>query len=187
MRPAIILRWLFCALGLALAAGCAHYQLGTDSKLSFRTIYIAPVKDSANIPQAAAPFSTQIRETLIHDSRVTVVADPSSADVTLTVDLRRYGRRVATVRRDDTGLARSFDVEVEAVCTLRDNRTGKNLFEKRSVTATREIFTSDAPTERGANGQPIFVSRQLQAEYQTMPLLASSLADRVAHAVLDVW
>lgn len=182
-----ILRWLMGAMIIAAFGGCAHYQLGTEGKLTFQSIYVEPIHDSANVPQATALFSTQLREALLRDGRVIVVAAPEAADVMLSVNLTRYGRRVATVRRDDTGLARSFDVDIDAVCTLRDNRSGKNLFEKRLVTATREIFTSDAPTELNQAGKPIFVSRQLQAEYQTLPLLAAALADRVAHATLDVW
>lgn len=187
MRSVKFFCWLAATVLGMFSAGCANYQLGTGGKLSFGSLYIEPVKDSANIPQATALFSTQLRDALLRDGRVTLATSPDSADATLQVDLRRYGRKVATVRRDDTGLARSFDIEVEAICSLRDNRTGKALFEKRPVNATREIFTSDAPTEFGTNGQPIFVSRQLQAEYQTLPLLASTLADRVAHAALDVW
>ncbi|HEU5080463.1 MAG TPA: LPS assembly lipoprotein LptE [Opitutaceae bacterium] len=174
----------FCA---AFLSGCGHYQLGTTGKLTFSTIYVEPVKDSANIPQASALFSTQLRQTLLRDSRIQLSNSPESADVTLSVDLRSYDRRLATSRRDDTGLARSFDINISAVCNLRDNRTGQMLFEHRSVEATREIFTSDAPSEFAPDGSPIFVSRQLQAEYQTLPLLAESLADRVSHAVLDVW
>lgn len=187
MRSASLLRCCIGALFFFAGLGCANYQLGTSGKLTFQSIYVEPVRDTANIPQATALFSTQVRQALLRDGRITLANSPETADVTLQVDLRRYGRTVATVRRDDTGLARSFDIEVEAVCTLRDNRTGQALFEKRPVNATREIFTSDAPTERGPNGQPIFVSRQLQAEYQNLPLLASALADRVAHAALDVW
>ena len=182
------LLWLLTAGLLSVfSTGCAHYQLGTSGTLSFRSIYVEPVKDSANIPQATALFSTQLRDALLRDGRVTLATSPDAADAILQVDLRRYGRRVATVRPDDTGLARSFDIEIEAICTLHDNRSGKTLFEKRAVNATREIFTSDAATERAPNAQPIFVSRQLQAEYQTLPLLASALADRVAHTTLDVW
>lgn len=187
MRFAPSLRWLAGLSFALLASACANYQLGTSGKLTFQSIYVEPVHDTANIPEATALFSTQVRQALLRDGRVSLANSPESADVTLQVDLRKYGRRVATVRRDDTGLARSFDIEVEAVCTLHDNRSGKALFEKRPVNATREIFTSDAPTERAPNGQPLFVSRQLQAEYQNLPLLASALADRVAHAALDVW
>lgn len=187
MRSISKLTWFIGALLAAVFSGCSNYQLGTQGKLSFRSLYVAPVKDTANIPQATALFTTQLRDALLRDGRISLATSPESADATLEVDLTQYGRRVATVRRDDTGLARSFDIEVHAVCTLRDNRSGKALFERRSVSTTREIFTSDEPTDRGNNGQPIFVSRQLQAEYQNMPLLASSLADRVAHAALDVW
>lgn len=187
MRSVPLLSWCIAAVLTLLGSGCANYQLGTTGKLSFQSIYVEPVRNSADIPEATALFSTQVRQALLRDGRVTLANSANTADATLLVDLRRYGRRVAAVRRDDTGLARSFDIEVEAVCTLRDNRSGKTLFEKRPVSATREIFTSDAPTERGPNGQPIFVSRQLQAEYQNLPLLASTLADRVAHAALDVW
>ncbi|PTY07255.1 hypothetical protein DB347_08075 [Opitutaceae bacterium EW11] len=169
------------------AAGCAHYQLGTQGKLTFQSIYVEQVGNSAGIPQATPLFTAQVRNALLRDGRVSLASGPESADVTLSVDLKNYARHVATVRRSDTGLARTFDIDLEAVCTLRDNRTGKTLFEKRPVSATREVFTSDAPVERGPNGQPIFVSRQVSAEYQTLPLLAETLADRVSHAVLDVW
>ncbi len=173
--------------GLLASSGCVHYQLGTDGKLTFQSIYIALVHDSANVPQATALFTTQIREAFLKDGRVQLATSAASADVTLTVDLRNFERRVATVERSDTGLARSFDLDLEAVCTLVDNHTNKMLFEKRPVTVTREIFTTPTQIQRAPNGQPIFESDQLQAEYQTMPLLAQSLGDRVAHAVLDVW
>jgi hypothetical protein len=172
---------------LICASGCANYQLGTEAKLDFKSVYVAPVENAANIPQATALFGTQIRDALLRDGRVTLATSPESADAVLTVDLRNYSRRVATVRRNDTGLARSFDIELQALCTLKDTRSGKIYFADRPVTATREVFTSDGNVERNANGEPIFVSRQLQAEYQTLPILASTLADRIAHAVLDVW
>jgi hypothetical protein len=178
--------FLGCVSALYLA-GCAHYQLGTEGKLTFQTIYVTPVHDSANVPQATALFTAQIREAFLRDGRVQLANSPESADVTLSIDLRNYDRRVATVQRADTGLARSFDLDLEAVCTLLDNRSRKLLFEKRPITVTREIFTTASPLQLAPNGQPIFVSEQLQAEYQTMPLLAQSLADRVSHAVLDVW
>jgi hypothetical protein len=187
MSFARLFSWIVGASILLLAPSCAHYQLGTSGKLGFQTIYVDQVQNTANLPQATALFATQIREALLRDGRVTLATSPESADVVLHVDLNNYARRVATVRRSDTGLARSFDIELQALCTLKDNRSGKNLFEKRPIAATREVFTSDSNVERGASGEPIFVSRQLQAEYQTLPLLASALADRVSHAVLDVW
>ena len=163
------------ALGALLAlalAGCAHYQLGTGGRLTFATIYVAPVGNRAPVPQAQALVATAIREALLRDGRVTLVDSPGAADVTLRVDLTGYEREMTAARAADTGLARKFALHLHARCTLTDNRTHRPLFAGRDLTATRDAFTD---------------SGQLQAEYQTLPLLATALADEVAHAVLDVW
>jgi hypothetical protein len=178
----VVMRWLTplaTVICLGFSAGCAHYQLGTEGKLSFHTLYITPVENKAKLPQSVAVVSTQIREAFIHDGRVTVVDSPADADATLTVSLSKYGRDVTSARPDDTGLARKFDLNLTAVCTLRDNRTGKTLFEKREIAVDQEIFTTATPQQKDSN--------QLQAEYQALPLLAASLAQKVAHTTLDVW
>jgi len=178
----VVMRWFapFVALaGLGLYTSCAHYQLGTEGKLSFHTLYITPVENKAKLPQSVAVVSTQIREAFLHDGRVTVVDSPSEADATLTVSLSKYGRDVTSARPDDTGLARKFDLNLTAICTLRDNRSGKTLFEKREIMVDQQIFTTATPQQKDSN--------QLQAEYQALPLLASSLAQKVAHTTLDVW
>ena len=72
----------------------------------------------------------------------------------------------------DTGLARKFALNLRAACTLTDNRTGKPLFTNHEIRVTKDAYTD---------------SGQLQAEYQTLPLLAGELAGKVAHTVLDVW
>jgi len=155
-----------------LLAACAHYQLGTDGKLAFATLYIEPVENKALLPQASALVSTQLRDSLLRDGRVTLVNDPAQADAVLHVTLTNYSRAQTAARSDDTGLARKFQLTLLAVCTLRDNHTGKVLFENRPVNAVKEAYTD---------------SGQLQSEYNTLPLLAASLADSIAHAVLDVW
>jgi len=165
-------RGAFVALLALLAAGCAHYRLGTEGRLAFATVYVAPVENDAALPQAAALIGTQLREALLRDGRVSLAASPEAADATLSVTLAGYGREVATVRPGDTGLARKFDLTLDARCTLRDNRTGRAFFEARPVSVRRQAFTDDG---------------QLQSEYQTLPLLAAALADRISHAVLDVW
>jgi hypothetical protein len=167
----------FCSVLCLLASvlwlgGCSHYQLGTGGKLTFRTLYVAPVANKTLLPQAQALLSTQLRETFARDGRVSLVNSPDAADATLTVVINDYHRDVAAVREGDTGLARKFNLVLGATCTLRDNRAAKNLFAERPVSATREAFTD---------------SGQLQAEYQTLPLLADALSAKIAHAALDVW
>lgn len=157
---------------VAALAGCSHYQLGTRSELAFSSLYIAPVGNEATVPQAVALVTREVRLAFLRDGRVQLAASPEAADAVLTVTLADYGREMTTSRARDTGLARKFDVTLAAVCTLTDARTGEIYFTDRPITSTRQVFTDEG---------------QLPAEYQTLPQLAQLLADRVAHAVLDVW
>ena len=154
------------------ACGCAHYKLGTGGTPTFRTLHVEPVANRTLLPQSQPLLSARLRETFARDGRVALANSSAGADATLTVVINTYHREVAAVREGDTGLARKFNVTLGAACTLRDNRTGRAIFENRPVSATREVFTD---------------SGQLQAEYQTLPLLADALAAKVAHATLDVW
>ena len=175
------MRHLLAAFTLTLLffTGCSHYQLGTEGKLTFTRLYIAPVENEAALPQVAAVFSTQLRDAFLRDGRVVLVNTSEEADATLTVSLNQYTRNVATSRADDTGLARKFELTIYSHCTLRDNRSNAALFEKRPINVTRQLFTTPTPTATESD--------QLQAEYNLMPVLAGALADRVAHTVLDVW
>ena len=158
-------------LGL-LTAGCAHYQLGTGSQPGFQSLFVEPVANRTLVPQAQALISNQLRTGFARDARVRLVNTPTGADAVLSVALTGYRREVAAVREGDTGLARKFNVTLEATCTLRDQRTGKLIFENRPIQAVREVFTDGG---------------QLQSEYQVLPLLAEALAAKVTHAALDVW
>ena len=175
MSRLFALRLLPFALGLILAAGCSHYELGTGAKLGFSTVYIEPVAIQAQIPQAREIISTQLREAFSRDGRVTLVNSAEEADVTLRVVLTDYRRDQASAREDDTGLARKFNLILYASCTLHDNRGGaggKDLLSNRPVSVQREAFTD---------------SGQTMSEYETLPILAESLADEVANTVLDTW
>lgn len=160
------------AAALLLATGCANYQLGTGATPSFRTLHLEPVANKTLLPQAQAIVSTRLRETFARDGRVGLANTTAGTDATLSVTITDYRREIAAVREGDTGLARKFNVTLGVTCTLRDNRSGKVIFENRPLSAVREVFTD---------------SGQLQAEYQTLPLLAEALATKVAHAALDVW
>lgn len=161
-----------CVAALFTGAGCAHYRLGTGSEVSFRTLYVEPVANRTLLAQSQPIVSTRLREAFARDGRVRLANSAGAADASLTIIITQYGREIAAVREGDTGLARKFNVTLGVTCTLRDTRTGKVLFENRPILAVREVFTD---------------SGQLQAEYQTLPLLAEALATKVVHAALDVW
>jgi hypothetical protein len=162
-------------------AGCSHYQVGTGGRLDFTTVYVAPVANKTMLPQAQAVMTTQLRDALEKDGRISLVNSPQAADVTLSVVLVDYHRDVAAVREADTGLASKFTLTLGATCTLHDNRNGRAFFKNRPVSVERDVFTD--------SGQPWspLTGDQLQAEYNTVPLLAESLGSKVAHTVLDVW
>ena len=172
-----------CALLLSLVLGCSHYRLGTSSPLPFATLYVAPTTLKILLPQAQAITTAQIRAAFLRDSRITLVNSPEAADAILEVEISDYRRDVATQRRDDTGLARKFTLNLITRCTLKDNRSGKTYFTHREVSVRRDAYTdSQLSLPSGTE-----VSGQLQAEFQTFPLLADALAEKVAHTVLDVW
>jgi len=109
------------------------------------------------------------------------VNSSEAADVTLSVVITDYHRETVAVRETDTGLANKLALILTATCSLHDNRSGKMLFADRVVSVQRRAFTDNGiPSTTGAGDQ-------LQSEYNTMPLLAESLAGRLAHTVLDVW
>jgi len=167
-----MVRLALSLVALMFATSCANYQLGSGGSPTFRTLYIEPVANKTLLPQSQPLLSTQLRERFARDGRVSLGTSSADSDVTLTVVIDQYFRDVAAVREGDTGLARKFNVTIGARCTLRENRTGRLIFTNRPITAMREVFTD---------------SGQLQAEYQTLPLLADALAAKVAHAALDIW
>jgi hypothetical protein len=175
--------WGLLLVSALLAQGCEHYRLGAGPAPSFGTLYVEAAKNKTKLAQTQVTVSAMVREAFIRDGRVQVVDSPSEADATLEVTLVNYRRDNAANREDDTGLARKFTLRLTANCSLRDNRSGKMLFDGRVIEVQREAFT-----DNGLGSVPFGTSNdQLQSEYNTLPLLASLLSDRVTHAVLDVW
>lgn len=169
MRLALFASLAALALGLA---SCANYRLGTGSDTPYATVHVAVVKSDVLLSQAAALVSTQVREAFIKDGRVRLVDSAADADAVLTLTLDDYHRDVTVARADDTGLARRFDLVLQARAALVDQRTKQVIFANRPLKVTRGAFTD---------------SGQLQSEYQALPLLADQLAERALHAVLDRW
>jgi|GEM_PF-154354 len=184
------------ALGGLFSVGCG-YQLGTPqaAPLAFSTLYVAPVKMRALIPQADAILTGALRETFVRDGRVTLAAKPDSAGAVLEITIRNYRRETATADPDDTGLARKFTLVLLAEATLRtgdDERVsldgaphGVSASETDASSSTRKAYFTARPIEVRRD---IFADGgQQQAEYQLLPLLAQDLADKALHAVLDTW
>ncbi len=169
MRLVVLLSLAAVALGLV---SCANYHLGTGAEPSFQTLHVTIVKSDVLLPQAVALVTTQVRETFIKDGRVRLVDSAAEADAELTLTLEEYRREQTVARADDTGLARRYDLILQARASLLDRREKKIVFANQPLTVTRGVFTD---------------SGQLPSEYQTLPLLAEQLAERALHATLDTW
>lgn len=165
--------------GLLAVTGCSHYQLGTGAQVKFDTLFIPPVTNQANLPQAIALVTTQVRESFNRDGRVRLVASADEADAVLLINLVSYHRGRLTTQRADTGLARKFEMTLTADCTLSLAGEDKPLFKNQRINAVRQLFAD-------GDAGPAF-DGQLQAQYQNLPLLAETLADKVKSATLDVW
>lgn len=174
-----LLTGLFLTVLLGLT-GCSHYQMGTGVRAKFDTLFIPPVTNEANLPQAIALVTTEVRETFLRDGRVRLVASEDEADAVLRVNIVGY-RRDRLVSQDiDTGLTRKFSMILTADATLTLAGEDKPLFENRRFVAERQMFT-----DGNAAGAPY--DGQLQAQYQNLPLLAETLAGQLKSASLDVW
>ncbi len=159
-------------LAVFLNAGCSHYRLGQPTKLPFRTLYVVPVANNSYAPQVQVPLTNDIVQSFLRDGTVQITKDKHTADVVLAVTISDYKRNVSTTREDDTFLARSYDVTLEAECTLTDQRTDKVYFENRNVSATNEVF---------------FDSGFQSDEYQDIPKLTRELGREVRDLVLSNW
>ena len=164
-----LLSAVFCVLALS---GCAGYQLGTGTAPKFGTLFVAPVASEALIPQARVELTTHVREAFIRDGRVKLVSSAEAADAVLAITVAGYNRTVTVSRPDDTGLARRFDLNLQARATLLNNRGQEPWFTDRVFEIKRGVMTDDG---------------LVPAEYQILPVLAESLATEAVHAVLDTW
>jgi outer membrane lipopolysaccharide assembly protein LptE/RlpB len=173
-RPARPPLWGLGALGLLWLGltACGHYHLGPGGAGEIRTLFIAPVGQTRDLPQANALITTAVREAFLRDGRVRLASSPAAADAVLTLNLGDYRRETATVQAADTGLARKFDLMLDVTARLESPRDGRVWFAARSLPVRRQAYVDQG---------------QLQAEYQALPHLAAALADQVVHAVLDVW
>ena len=152
-------------------SGCASYHLGQSAETPFRTLYIEPVSNRSFAPQAQTLLNENLIEAFLRDGNVRIV-DKSQAEATLRVTLTRYDREIAARQENDTFLGRTFGVTLEAQVSLLDNLTGNIYISSRTLTANDNILIDD--------GLP-------QSEYQTMPVLTRSLAQKIKNTVISVW
>jgi hypothetical protein len=167
------------AFALISLSGCKSYQLGHPAELPFETIYVAPAKNDSYAPQAQALLSSAVRSAMIRDGRVELIAEPDQADAILEITLSDYNRRGGTRDPQDTSVAQDYDLSLEVMIDLYDQRSGTYLIEsKRLVDSTIAYLSNDYTGE---------ISGLAQSETQAMPRLARDLGRKIVDKVLSTW
>ena len=181
-----ILRSVFALLAtfaLSFFVGCQSYQLGHPTELPFETIYIQPAKNDSFAPQAQTLVSTQVREAVIRDGRVRLIADQSAADAVLQMTVTDYTRRASARRQDDTEAAQNFDLTLRLQLDLYDQRNDNYFFKGRQVEARTTGYLNNP---YAAAGTPD-TQGLIQSEYNAMPRLARELGRKAANELLSAW
>lgn len=179
IHPPVLLAAL---LALSFLAGCANYQLGDSAPPPFRTLYIKPADNDSFAPLAVARISAGIREAIIRDGRVDLLAKEEDAEAVLSVKLTDYRRTAVTRDSSDTVRARDFNIHLKAELTLYDQRTGDFYFRDRPVSANTSAYVGNPYGGGGAAG-----SDYQQAENMAMPRLARDIARKTIDTVLGNW
>jgi len=163
--------------------GCKSYQLGSPTELPFQSIFVKPVTNDSFAPQAQTLLSSQIRDAIIRDGRLKLVTSEDEADAVLLVNLTDYDRRAASRNRNDTVIARDFDLNLTADVSLYNQNAGDYYFEDREIRERSNAYTNNPYLDSAATDPQDF----LQAEYNAMPRLTRDLARKIADEILSPW
>lgn len=175
--------FIFAALVLCISTGCKSYQLGHPSELPFETIFVQAAKNDSFAPQAQAIVSSKVREAMIRDGRVKLIAKESEADVVLVMTLTDFSRKEGPRRQDDTEVAQDYDLSLHLQLDLYDQREGSYLFQGRKVEAKTKAYVDNPfATKWSRNTQSL-----IQSEYNAIPRLARELGQKAADEVLSAW
>ncbi|MEM8867141.1 MAG: LPS assembly lipoprotein LptE [Verrucomicrobiota bacterium] len=180
--PIAYLALCLSALALLLTSGCRSYQLGHAGELPYDSIFVKPAQNNSYAPQAQALLSSDLRQKILRDTRVKLVATEANADVILYIDIVDYDRRPTARSEADTVVARDFDLTLTARCSLYDQENGRYLFQNREVSQRTNAYTENPYAQTLAEQQGF-----LQSEYNAMPLLTRDLAQKIADEVLRTW
>ena len=162
--------WLAAATFLlTLFSGCAHYQMGAANNPPFSTIYVAPAKTSAIIPQAQTVLTEQVRTALAQAGFK--LASEDYADVLLNLTLSDTAIQPAATASNDSGLGASYDVQLLVTYSL-ERQGGKALFSNRTASARQTVFAADGFS---------------QAKTQAVPVITRRLATKIADDVASTW
>ncbi len=155
---------------VALAAGCAGYQLGPSNgqRAGEKTIQVVPFVNRTPEARLGDAVTSAVRKELQRDGTFRL-ATRESGDVIITGQLTRYERREVSLVPNDVATARDYSLSLTAQVTAKDRSSGKVLFDQPVTSLTLVRVGPDLPS----------------AERQALPLLATEMARRITALAAD--
>lgn len=137
---------------LAVLTGCSGYQLGAP-KAPFRSIEIAPVRNSTSRPGTHAVLHNKLVEAFASDPRVRV----GTGDAVLSTEVTKYRREGLTTQPNDAYVYSSYRVTFTVRCTLTAQNGARVLFRDREFSATATLEPrGDSSAEELSLGSNLF-------------------------------
>lgn len=154
---------------LGVCSGCS-YSLGSNARLPFSTIEIAPIVNNADLPQAQAMLARDIAGMLNREPKLSTVIENGAAE--LEIEIRDFRRSIVATSSEDSVIASVQKLTLELNCSLLNTRSGKYYFRNRKISVSTDVYSGEAP---GLN------------EHQSFPVLSREAARKVRDLVTGVW
>ncbi len=158
---------LLAIFAAALLAGCSAYQLG-GPKPAFRSIEVAPIRNSTSRTGTHAVLHGKIIEALAADPRVRIGA----GDARLEAEVTRYQRDGFTTKTGDAYAYTSYRVSFEVRCTLTTDGGKRVLFKDRTFKSVATLQVSGDPAAE---------------ELSLGPTLFGDIAAQIRQAATTAW
>jgi hypothetical protein len=158
---------LLALLIVAALAGCSGYHLG-GPKLAFRSIDVAPIRNSTARTGTHAVLHGKIIEALAADPRVKI----GSGDAILETEIIRYQRDGFTTKTGDAYAFTSYRVSFEVRCTLTADGGKRILFKDRTFKSLSTLQVSGDPAAE---------------ELSLSPTLFGDIASQIREAATTAW
>ena len=158
---------LLALLTAAALAGCSGYHLG-GPKLAFRSIDVAPIRNSTARTGTHAVLHGKIIEALAADPRVKI----GSGDAILETEIVRYQRDGFTTKTGDAYAFTSYRVSFEVRCTLTADGGKRILFKDRPFKSLSTLQVSGDPAAE---------------ELSLSPTLFGDIASQIREAATTAW
>jgi hypothetical protein len=161
------MKTLLAALCALLLIGCSSYRLGAP-KTAFRSIEVAPIRNSTPRPGTHAVLHGKITEALAADPRIRI----GGGDALLTTEVTQYRRDGFTTKSGDAYAYTSYRTQFTVRCTLTTDNGRRTLFKDREFTA---VATLQASGDSAAE------------ELSLAPTLFADLASQIREAATTAW